>query len=539
MPAEPPPEAGTTTGSLLSSARAASLGTLVSRMLGLVRDVLTAATIGAGLFWDAFVIAFQVPNLFRRLFGEGALSSAFVAVHSEHLARGDRAAAERTANLVGTGLVLLLAGVVAAGLVALLALPVDRLAAGESREKLALIVSLSAVMFPYLLLVCFTAFLMAVLNSFGRFGVAALTPAPLNVLWIGVLVAGMVLGWPERTLVFTLAGAVLVAGVAQVAMLVPSLRAAGVRIRPDFRLRDPELRQVFALMLPVVLGLAPTQLNVLVDQYIAEAFIPGHGANAVLYYGNRLMQFPLAIIGIAMGTAAFPLLARLAALDRRNAMAGVTNLSLRVSFFVAVPAAVGLFAVAEPLVRLLFERGAFGAEATRETARVLGAFAVGVPGFCALQIVTRAHYALRDTATPVRVGLAAVLLNLGLNFALVGPLGAAGLALSTSVAAIANFSALAFLLRRKVGRIGGRLLARSVARTAAVALLMGAVCGLLAAGAGALLGTATLAARLASVFVPVAAGVAFFALAARFLRLPEAKDILESFSGRKRRGAGD
>lgn len=521
---------------LLRSARSASLGTLVSRVLGLVRDVLSAALIGAGQHWDAFVIAFTVPNLFRRLFGEGALSSAFVAVHSEHVAKEDHEGAARTVNLVATALTLLLSAIVVAGVLLLAFVPIDRLVAAESREKAALIASLSAIMFPYLLLVCLTAFLMAVLNSFGRFGVAAATPAALNFLWIGVLVAGAVFAIPATTLVFVLAGVVVVAGFLQIAMLVPSLRKAGVRVRPDFRFRDPALRQVLALMLPVVLGLAPTQLNVLVDQYIAEAFIPGDGANSALYYGNRLMQFPLALIGIAMGTAAFPLLARLAASNQREAMAGVSNLAMRVAFFVALPAAVGLFVLAEPIVRLFFEWGRFGPEATARTTPVLAAFALGVPGFCALQIVTRAHYALRDARTPVRVGLAAMALNVVLNLLLVKPLGAAGLALATSVAALVNFAALTFLLRARLGAIGGRFLARSLARTAALAAAMGLVCAGLAWAATAALGDASFGARAAAVLLPVAGGSLFFAAGARACRLPEAADILASF-GRRRAAA--
>jgi putative peptidoglycan lipid II flippase len=328
--------------------------------------------------------------------------------------------------------------------------------------------------------------------------------------------------------------AVVAGGMLQLAVQIPALRARGVGVRWSLDVRNPAFRRMLALMLPVVIGLAPVQINIAIDRLIAEAFVPGDGANSYLFYGNRLMQFPLALIGIAMGVAVFPGLSRLAASGRRGDLERELGRAYRATLFLALPATVGLAVLARPLISLIFEHGKFGAGSTDATAGVLLCYALGVFATCALQVVTRAFYALKDTRTPMLVTAGTVALNLGLNLALVFVLGAAGLALATSITAVVNLAILTRLARRRLAVLALRPVAASALRALAASLVCGAATWGALEGTRALLPGGDLGARLARVLLPMAAGAAAFLGAAFALRCAEARELLALFRRRPR-----
>jgi putative peptidoglycan lipid II flippase len=279
------------------------------------------------------------------------------------------------------------------------------------------------------------------------------------------------------------------------------------------------------LMVPMVLGLAPVQVNLLLDALIAEAFVPGDGANSYLFYGNRLMQFPLAIVGIAMAIVVFPVFARQAKAGKREQLGATLSTALRQTFFLALPAAAGLLALAMPLIALIYERGAFAPGDTDRTALVLAMYSVGIPAYCGLQILTRLFYSLEQVATPVKVGVCMVAVNLALNLVLVFPLGESGLALATAITAALNFSVLAVIARRRLKVRGLRPVALSALRS----LLMAAAMGLAVLGLSLLMRDRfpdrTLIPKLLWVLPATLLGAALYLGVARLLRLPELRSL--------------
>ena len=322
----------------------------------------------------------------------------------------------------------------------------------DPSEKWRLFFALLGIMLPYMALICMTALLGAALNTSARFFAPAIAPALLNIIWIAAV-------WlfHERFGVYAMAWGVLVAGAAQLALQLPFLRRAGWSIRPLWDWAHPGLRRILRLMLPVVLGLGVIQVNVLLDQLIAKFCVPGSGANSALFYGNRLIQFPLGVLGLALATAVFPSLARRAASADHRGLVDTANMALRTALFIALPCAAVTLALAAPIVRVVYERGAFDAESTMRTARVLFYYGSGLWAFCGIHVLVRAFHAMEDMRTPVKVGAAMVGLNLALNLTLVWFMREAGLALSSSVTAAVNLLVLGWLLRRRLGRLGGPL----------------------------------------------------------------------------------
>ena len=511
---------------LIAGARVTSLGTLASRVLGMVRDMATAALLGlsGGGVMDAFVIAFRIPNLFRSLFGEGALAASYLPVLSAQLEK-DRTAAWQLVSVGMTWLAVFLAVLVvlaegACGLAWL---------AWHEVPGVGLLVGLAAVMMPYILLICLAAQVAATLHALSHFSTPALVPAVLNVCWLaGAWVAAAHFTHDQEAQAYVLAVSVLIAGVFQLGVQLPVLRASGFRFDYNWAASRAQLREVVRAMGPMVLGLAITQINTLSDSLIAwgMAAVPGgperiawlggvarypmeQGAVAAIYYGARLYQFPLGVLGLAVATAIFPLLSRHAARGDHGKLGADMTLGLRLVLFLGIPAGVGLILLAEPLARLLFERGRFTADDTARTARMIATYASGVWAYCALPVLVRGYYALSDRTTPVRVGLAVVGVNLALNLVLIWPFAEAGLAVATSVAAGLQASLLAVLFSRRRGRLDWRLLGATAARTVLSTLLMAA------AGYAVLVVIPRadgLLNELARVLVPlVAAGVVFFA----------------------------
>jgi putative peptidoglycan lipid II flippase len=453
------------------------LATLTSRILGFLRDVIVARAFGAGLLTDAFFVAFRIPNLFRRLLAEGALSTAFIPVFTDYLATRPRAEFNRMLRAVAGGLLLTLCAVSAVG--ALLA-PwlVAVMAPGFSAvpEQLGLATTLTRLMFPYLVFAGLAALAMGVLNAHRRFFTAALGPAVLNV---GMIAAVLLLAPRLQVPVLALAVGVLVGGLGQFAIQLPEIRGAGAPLRPSAEFSHPALRRIARLLAPTVFGLAAVQLNVFVNTLLAS-LLP-HGSISFLYYADRVVEFPLGVFGIAVATAALPPMAEQAARRDLRGLGGTVDFALRLSCFVAVPASAGLWLLREPITRVLFERGRFGPEETQATAWALGFYALGLTAFAAVRIAAQAFYALGDTRTPVKAGIVAVGLNVALAYplAFVLPLKHAGLALAASAAATANLAILLWLLRQRLGALGGRRILWSLGRVAAATAVMSAWCGLL------------------------------------------------------------
>jgi putative peptidoglycan lipid II flippase len=522
----------------LRAARVVGLGTLASRSLGVLRDAALASALGGGAAADAFAVAFRLPNLLRELVGEGALTSAFVPAYAGRVAAGDREGARRLVRTAFTLLVLVLLATTAAALAAFALLPPSWVDAADP-GKGAAILRLAAWCFPYAVLVCPAALLGAALQAEGRFGPWALAPAAMNAAWIGALFALLPLfpGDPAGRATAA-AAAALAGGVVQALVPLRALRGTGLSVAPLLDLRQPALRSMLAHLGPAVLGLAPVQVNLVVNSWIAENLTSGDGANASLWYASRLFQLPLSLVGVSLGVVALPAFARLAAEGRAADLGRSVSGALRATAFLSLPAAAGLAALAGPACHLLFRHGRFTTEEADAAAGVLRWACLGLPAFCALQVLTRWFHAVGDPGTPVRVGAAAVAVNLGTTLLLVGPMGAPGLALGASMAAWANLAALAWFARRR-GRLRGlRPAAAGGARCAALAIPCGlAAWGAAVAVAGAV-GQEGLLARAAVVVAGTVAGALAYAVPAHALRIPEAREFRAALLSRGGGSAG-
>jgi putative peptidoglycan lipid II flippase len=495
---------------------------LASRILGLVRDIACAAFFGSGLVWDAFGISFMLPNLFRRLFGEGALSAAFIPVFSEYLETEGEDEAWRAASACFLFFATILLALVIIGETALIFLMRLKLP-----PKYALVVRLLMVLWPYLFFICLVALLAALLQSLKNFLVPALAPIVLNLCWIAgvILIAPRMSGASDRQ-IFGVALAILAAGFLQLAMQITALVRRGARLtllRPFYW---QALKRVFLLMGPMLLGLAALQVNVLSDWAIAFFLVKGEGAVSALYWGNRLMQFPLALLGIAVATAAFPTFSQLAARGDLLGLGSEAKKALRFAFFLAFPAGIGLCVLAAPLIRLFFQWKNFDAVATDRAARVLIFYSLGIWAYSSVHILNRALYSLKDTKTPVRIAVGMMFANLALNLTLVWPLREAGLALATAITQTAQAIFLYLALRGKVAIPEERTLLRSAGRVLFAAGLMGTMTYFVASKFPA---SPHLAGRIAALASPLLVGLITYFAVAYFLKAPEPRELVGLF----------
>ena len=451
------------------------VATLASRVLGFVRDMVVARAFGAGPVTDAFFVAFRIPNILRRLLGEGALSTAVVPMLSDYLVTRPRADFHRLFRAMLGAAILVLCAVTALG--SLLAPWIVRLMApgfaGEAGQ-FALTVMLTRLMFPYLILVGLAALVMGALNAHGRFFTAALGPAVMN---LGMIVCVLALTRHVDPPIVSLAVGVLVGGVGQLVVQAPDLVRADIPLRPSREFRHPALGRLLRLLLPSIFGLAAVQITIFINTLLASLLRAG--SISYLYYADRVMEFPLGVFGIALASAALPPMSRQAAAGDRPGLARTMNFALRLSCYTALPATVGLVLLRLPITRVLFERGHFGPVETAATAWALAWYALGLVAFSATRIAAQAFYAMGDTRTPVAAGAAAVGVNVVIAVALLQPMAHAGLAFASSASAYANLALLVWFLRRRLGRLGGRELVRSLGRTALASAALGAWCGAL------------------------------------------------------------
>ncbi len=445
--------------------------TLLSRISGLVRDILFARLIGAGsgIAADAFYVAFRIPNTLRRLSGEGAFSQAFVPVFTEYKARSSheelRAFVDRMTGVFGLILfVVTLIGMIAAPLLILL------LAPGFSGEKYDLTVEMLRITFPYLLFISLVSLAAGILNSYGRFGAAAFTPVLLNVCLIA---AALWLAPRMERPVVALAWGVFLAGAVQLLFQLPFLARLRMLPRPRLARGHAGVGRVFRLMLPAIFGVSVAQINTLVNTVQASFLVTG--SVSWLYYSDRLMEFPLGVFGIALATVILPSLAQRHASASREEFSHLLDWALRWAWAIGLPATVALMVLAGPLLATLFHYGAFGAEDVVMTAQALIAFAAGLLGFMLVKVLAPGFYARQDTRTPVRIGVVAILANIVLSLALVYPLRHTGLALAISLAAFLNAALLLRVLRRERVYVPEPGWAGFLARLALASAVMGAV----------------------------------------------------------------
>lgn len=498
---------------------------MTSRLLGLVREQVIAYYFGAGNAVDAYRVAFRVPNLLRDLFAEGAMSAAFVPTFTKVLTADGKAAAWRLASSVINALVIVTSLLVLAGF--LFAEPLVRLYAGSFAEvpgKIELTVQLTRIMLPFLTLVAVAAATMGMLNSLGHFFVPALSPAMFNVATI--VMAILFVPFAEDLGVepiLVIAVSTLVGGLGQIALQWPPLRSEGYRYRPVVDARNPAVRRVLVLMGPGMIGLAATQINVLVNTMLATS--EGPGAVSWLDFAFRLMYLPIGLFGVSIAAASLPPISRLAAAADRPGMRSAVGSAIALMLVLNVPATLGLIVLARPIVELIYEHGRFGPSDTESTAAALQFYAFGLIGYSVVRIVTPTFYALHRSRVPVAAGAVSVLTNVAINLALVRVLGYRGLALGTSITALLNATLQMWLLRKELDGVDGTRVSATFGKMLMASVPMaGAAWATERMLAGVIVGDHVVA-RLARVGAAIGVALAVLGIAAHFLKVREFADV--------------
>src|SRR3990167_8672845 len=431
--------------SLFKSTSIVMIMTMISRIFGFIRDMVTANYFGAAAAFDAFSIAFRIPNFMRRLFAEGSFSQAFVPVLSQYQKQQSQAEVQRFINAIAGSLgfalfIVTILGVCGAPFIIRIFAP--GFAAQGDRFDLA--VSMLRINFPYLMLVSLTAFSGAILNTYHRFWVAAFTPVFLNIC----MIAATIYLSPHLPIpIIGLAWGVLIAGFVQLFFQYPFLKTLHLLPRPQINFKDPGVRRVLKLMVPALFGVSVGQINLLVDSVFASLLVVG--SVSWLYYSDRLMEFPLGVFGVAISTVILPHLSRHHATQSQESFSLTLDWAIRTILLIGLPAGVALAVISGPLLSTLFQHGRFDGEDVIMASKSLSAFAIGITPFMLVKILAAGFYAKQDMRTPVRIGVVAMGSNMILNAALIWPFAHAGIALSTSLAAIINSGCLFYMLKRR------------------------------------------------------------------------------------------
>ncbi len=557
----PEPQPETSDGrSVARSAGVVSIAVLFSRLLGLVRETVFARFFGAGYLYDAFVVAFKIPNILRDLFAEGALSAAFVKVFTDYQIRKNEIEAWRLASLVFNVLAVVMSIITVVGiLIAPWVVPL--LARGFPPEKAALAVTLTQIMFPFILLVALAALAMGVLNTKGKFGIPASASTAFNVFSI---VSGLSFaywlsggGWefsPDKNVapsvaaqsaIIGMAIGTLVGGAAQLLIQVPSLLKVGFRFSPILDLFDPGVKRVMRLMGPAIIGTSAVQVKVLVDVFVVSGI---EGGQSWLSFAFRLMQFPIGLFGVAIGTAAIPALSRLASQNKIVEFRSTLSDSMKLVFLMTVPAACGLVVLGEPIIRLIYEGGRFASFDTNMTAWALGAYSIGLVGYAAIKVLSPSFYALDDAKTPMWVSIGSIAVHAPMSFGMMYYLstvgvtperpngyGHVGVALATSTVALVNFLALSYLMRRRINRLNGRDVVTSLLKVIAASAVMSAVAYFSNYWISGQFVEKGFIVLLIEAFLPIGlAGITFLAVA-KLLRIEQLETLLSLISSKLRR----
>lgn len=545
--------------SVARSAGIVSIAVMFSRVLGLVREMIFSRFFGAGFLYDAFLVGFRIPNLLRDLFAEGALSAAFVKVFTDYQLKNSEQEAWRLASLIFNGLAVVLSVICLLGIIfsPLIVKIITYNYLGDPNyfyppEKAALAATLMQIMFPFILLVALAALAMGVLNTKGQFGIPASASTAFNIFSIifGLAFAFWLSGggWetsddknliPSEAAQWAIIGmaiGTLIGGAAQLLIQVPSLLKVGFRFSLAVNFRDEGVRRVMRLMAPAIIGTSAIQIKVLVDTIVASGI---DGGVSWLSYSFRLMQFPIGVFGVAIGTAAIPTLSRLASEENFDKFRSTLSDAIKLVFLLTIPSAFGLIVLGEPIIRLIYEGGRFTAFDTNMTAWALGAYSIGLAGYAAIKVLSPSFYALDDAKTPMYVSLASVLVHVVASFGLMSLLskvgvsperpngfGHVGVALATSTVAMVNFLALTFLMRKRIDRLNGREILSALLKILIASATMSAV----AYGSYYLLtnylGAKTLVIKLMEAFIPIAlGGITFFAMA-KILKVSEVEKLV-------------
>ncbi len=461
-----------------------SVATLISRVLGYIKDMILAGFFGATGTADVFFVAFRIPNLLRELFAEGSMSSAFIPILTEYQTKQGREEANRLVRATFRVIVLFVGFICLLGIAAAPYI-VSLIAPGflPDTEKFSMTVLLTRIMFPFLLFISLASLTMGALNTRGTFFVPAFAPALLNIVIIASI---FTLSSSFADPIIAVAIGVTAGGLVQFLIQTPAFFREGFSFFRTGRhakqaenipgknaepFLHPGVRRIGMLIIPSTAGLAVAQINIFISTILAS-YLP-EGSITYLYYSMRLIQFPIGIFGVAMGMAALPALSEHAAKGDLDRLKEDFSFSLRLLFFITVPAMIGLIALRVPIVSTLFQRGLFGPEATIGTSDALMFYSVGIWAIVGVRIITAGFYSLQDTKTPVKVAFAAVMINIALSLVLMGPLKHNGLALATALASCFNFTMLFFLLRRRLGHIGTGRILTSFAKTAGASIVMG------------------------------------------------------------------
>ena len=437
-----------------SAARLLTLMTLISRILGYVRDMLIAWTFGTGLFTDAFIAAFRIPNVLRRLFGEGALSMGFIPIYHACLRREGPSGARRLAASAAQMLVLILVPVVILGVVG--SPWIARLIAPGypvGSPVYAMTVELTRIMWPYLLFAGLVALMAGILNAQGHFAAPALAPVGLNLVLIITLLLAAEFTMSAAVRVRALAVGVVIAGGIQLLIQLPALRARKITLWRPEPSPHPDLAAVGRMALPAVLGTASLHFNIVIGTLLASFLAPGSISS--LFFADRLIQFPLGLFAVSASTALLPGLSRLAAEADWPQFVATFQKAMRLVWFITLPAITGLVVLCAPIVQVLLERGAFSSNSTRLTSEAVLCYGTGLWAYAGLRIVQTTFYALKDARTPLVAAVAGMVINLVLGAVLMRFLAHKGIALATAVAAIANLGLLLIALRRRFGNMDG------------------------------------------------------------------------------------
>jgi putative peptidoglycan lipid II flippase len=455
-------------GRIARAAGVMSGATMISRVLGYVRDMILAFYFGATGLSDTFFVAFRIPNLLRELFAEGSMASAVIPVLTEY--QGKEPGEAKKLVRVAFTVILILVGAVCLLGIAVAPAVVSVIAPGFLDEpgKFATTVTLTRVMFPFLLFISLAALLMGSLNVKRVFFIPALAPATLNITIIltVVLLAGR-LGNP----ILAVAIGVALGGFVQFAFQVPAFLRQGYSMRPDYSFRHPGLLKIAKLVLPAIVGMAVAQINIVVSNILAS-FLSG-GSITYLFYSMRLIQFPIGVFGVAMGVAVLPSLSEHAIRGDYDSLREDFSFSLRLLLFISVPAMAGLIALREPIINILFQRGRFDYAATQGTAQALLFYSMGIWAIVGVRVVTATFYSMQDTKTPVKVAAAALSANVIMSLLLLGPMRHSGLALANALSSTINFVLLLHFLRKRLGRVDGRKILLSLLRISLASLVMG------------------------------------------------------------------
>ncbi len=547
--------------SVARSAGIVSIAVMFSRVLGLGREMVFAHYFGAGFLYDAYQAAFTIPNVLRDLFAEGALSAAFVKVFTDYQINKSEQEAWRLASLVLNALAVIMSIITILGIL-LAPYLVPIITQGFSPEKIYLTVLMTQIMFPFILLVALAAVAMGVLNTKGNFGVPASASTVFNIvsIFVGLAFAFWLSGgnWEASQDKYTvpsvsaqwailgMAIGTLIGGAAQFLMQLPSLFRVGFRFSPVISFKDEGVKKIMRLMAPAILGTSAVQINVLINLMLVSEI---EGGRSWLSYAFRLMQFPIGVFGVAVGTASIPVLSRMASEGKFGEFRQTLSSSITLVFLMTLPSACGLVILGEPIIRLLYSHGgAFKETDVPMTAYALAGYAIGLTGYAAIKVLSPAFYALNDAKTPMIIAVCSIAVNAAVSYFFLQILsdygvspetpngfGHIGVALATSSVALVNFFALAFIMRKRLSGIDGKEIFSAFVKIAVASAVMSVVCYFTYQFLLQRLGFDTFISKVIEAFVPIALGGIVFVIMAKSLRISEINKIYNAFA-RKLRG---